>query len=336
MTADISKKMLDAHVAFELQQWEGANLIAGMNSEIDALWVHLTKKKVNDIVQKQTIMDALDRNLKEIKLTKEEREYFVALYTKFHKEAIESDYAVKDFLSKKNYDKAVKKIVALKDLREDLIKRAVNNPFYAEMISDTLYNGIKNFMSSEDSPAAKITGSSLFKFGSGLIGGALSGLEDGIDKNVKKFLKSNLQKTISQSESFMKEQLSDENLQVMASDAWDKIEDIEISQIAKFISPKQATAFLPIAEDIWEELKKDGKVREIVEIGVDFFFEQNGDKKIPEFLQGLNIDREKIKVEASIIALPLIDKLRKEGFLAERIKARLQKFYTSDAFLKIE
>lgn len=85
-------------------------------------------------------------------------------------------------------------MVALKDLRADLIKRAVNNPFYAEMISNTLYNGIKNFMNSEDGPASKITGSSLFKIGSGLLGGALSGIEDGIDKNVKKFLKSNLQK----------------------------------------------------------------------------------------------------------------------------------------------
>ncbi|MBK8674285.1 MAG: hypothetical protein IPN93_15300 [Bacteroidetes bacterium] len=335
MTAEIGKKILDAHVAFELQQWEGANLISGMNGEIDALWAHLTKKKVKDIVQKQTIMDALDRNLKEIKLTKEEKEYFIDLYGRFHKEALESEYAVKDYLSKKNFDKIVKKVVALKDLRADLIKRAVNNPFYAEMISNTLYNGIKNFMNSEDGPASKITGSSLFKIGSGLLGGALSGIEDGIDKNVKKFLKSNLQKTLSQSESFMKEQLSDENIEKMASDAWDKLEDIEVSQMAKFISPKQATAFLPIIEDIWEELKKDGKVREIAEIAVDHFFEQNGDKKIPEFLQGLNIDREKIKVEASIIALPLIEKLKKEGFLEERIRTRLSKFYNSDVFLAI-
>ena len=50
MTAEIGKKILDAHVAFELQQWEGANLISGMNGEIDALWAHLTKKKVKDIV----------------------------------------------------------------------------------------------------------------------------------------------------------------------------------------------------------------------------------------------------------------------------------------------
>ena len=121
----------------------------------------------------------------------------------------------------------------------------------------------------------------------------------------------------------------------MASDAWDKLDDIEVSQMAKFISPKQATAFLPIIEDIWEELKKDGKVREIAEIAVDHFFEQNGDKKIPEFLQGLNIDREKIKVEASIIALPLIEKLKKEGFLEERIRTRLSKFYNSDVFLAI-
>ena len=68
---------------------------------------------------------------------------------------------------------------------------------------------------------------------------------------------------------------------------------------------------------------------------MDHFFEQNGDKKIPEFLQGLNIDREKIKVEASIIALPLIEKLKKEGFLEERIRTRLSKFYNSDVFLAI-
>ncbi|MBK9635271.1 MAG: hypothetical protein IPO64_12440 [Bacteroidetes bacterium] len=67
------------------------------------------QEKVKDIVQKQTIMDALDRNLKEIKLTKEEKEYFIDLYGRFHKEALESEYTVKDYLSKKNFDKIVKK-----------------------------------------------------------------------------------------------------------------------------------------------------------------------------------------------------------------------------------
>ena len=56
MTAEIGKKILDAHVAFELQQWEGANLISGMNGEIDALWAHLTKKKVKDIAKELTLI----------------------------------------------------------------------------------------------------------------------------------------------------------------------------------------------------------------------------------------------------------------------------------------
>ncbi|MBX7225676.1 MAG: hypothetical protein K1X55_06580 [Chitinophagales bacterium] len=332
MSKELSKKLLEAHVAFELEQWEGSNLISGLNNEIDAAWEYFSKKKIKDLIKKQTIIEAYDRNLKEVKITKEQKDYFQDLYRELHQKSTESDYAVKDFLSRKNYDKLVKRIAGMKELREDLIKRAVSNPFYAEMISNTLYNGIKNFLSSEDSPASKITGSSLFKIGSGLLGNALSGMEDTIDKNVKKFLSNNLQKTISQSESYLKEQLSDQNIQKMATDAWDKIEDIELAELAKFLKPKDANAYTPIIEDIFEELRKDGVLKEIGHIVINHFFEYCGDMAVQDFLKDINIDREKIKVEATVFALPLIEKMRKDGFIEKRIRERLSKFYQSEKF----
>ncbi len=80
-------------------------------------------------------------------------------------------------------------------MREKIIKDIVQNPFYGEMIADTLYDGIKSF-AAQSGPSNETVGGSLFNLGKGILGAALSGVSDTIDKNIKKFIADNLQKSI--------------------------------------------------------------------------------------------------------------------------------------------
>ena len=105
----------------------------------------------------------------------------------------------------------------------------VKNPFYGEMIADTLYDGIKSF-AAQSGPSNETVGGSLFNIGKGLLGAALSGVSDTIDKNIKKFISDNLQKSLVKNEQMLKDKLSDAKLRVMAKTIWQKLEETKVEE----------------------------------------------------------------------------------------------------------
>jgi hypothetical protein len=231
MKTDI-KKIYEAHVAFELEQFGKKHLKANMKEEITAAWKWLDTVKLNDVASVENVIAFEERNIKDRKLTKHQKEYIIDLSESIHQLALKSKHTVADFLNEESFNDIADKLIEQKEIRDKLIKDIVNNPFYGEMIADTLYDGIKSF-AAQSGPSNETVGGSLFNLGKGILGAALSGVSDTIDKNIKKFISENLQKSIAKSEQTLKDKLSDAQLRKMAKNIWDKLEDTKVKDLAK-------------------------------------------------------------------------------------------------------
>ena len=184
MKAEI-KKIYEAHVAFELDQFGKKHLKTNIKEDVAAVWKWLDTVKLNDVASVQSVIAFEDRNIKDRKLTKHQKEYIVDISNSIHELALKSKHTVADFLDEESFHEIADKIIAQKELRDKLIKDIVHNPFYGEMIADTLYDGIKSF-AAQSGPSNETVGGSLFNLGKGILGAALSGVSDTIDKNIKK------------------------------------------------------------------------------------------------------------------------------------------------------
>ena len=78
MKADI-KKIYEAHVAFELEQFGKKHLKANMKEEITAAWKWLDTVKLNDVASVENVIAFEERNIKDRKLTKHQKEYIIDL-----------------------------------------------------------------------------------------------------------------------------------------------------------------------------------------------------------------------------------------------------------------
>lgn len=167
MKADI-KKIYEAHVAFELEQFGKKHLKATIKEEISAAWKWLDNVKLNEVASVEQVIAFQERNIKDRKLTKHQKEYLVDLSISVHHLALKSKHAVADFLNKESFDDIADKVIEQKEIREKLIKDIVHNPFYGEMIADTLYDGIKSF-AAQSGPSNETVGGSLFNLGKGIL-----------------------------------------------------------------------------------------------------------------------------------------------------------------------
>lgn len=329
MKADI-KKIYEAHVAFELEQFGKKHLKATIKEEISAAWKWLDNVKLNEVASVEQVIAFQERNIKDRKLTKHQKEYLVDLSISVHHLALKSKHAVADFLNKESFDDIADKVIEQKEIREKLIKDIVHNPFYGEMIADTLYDGIKSF-AAQSGPSNETVGGSLFNLGKGILGAALSGVSDTIDKNIKKFISENLQKSIAKSEQTLKDKLSDAQLRKMAQNIWDKLEDTDVKQLAKGVklTEKDRTAILHSAEKALQAALQSEPLAELNEHVLNHFFEHSGKKSIAQILEDNGITEKVAIRESEEFLIPYIEKAAKDGFLQERIEARLSKFYST-------
>lgn len=329
MKAEI-KKIYEAHVAFELEQFDKKHLKANIKEDVNAIWKWLDTVKLNDVSSVEKVIAFEERNIKDRKLTKHQKEYIIDISNSIHELALKSKHTVSDFLNEESFHDIADKLIEQRDVREKIIKDIVNNPFYGEMIADTLYEGIKSF-AAQSGPTNETVGGSLFNLGKGLLGAALSGVSDSIDRNIKKFISENLQKSIAKSEQSLKEKLSDAKLKKLAKNIWDKLEDTKVKDLAKGVKLNDVDrkAILDSVEKAVNAALQTDPVAELNEHVLTHFFEHSGKKSIVQILEDNGIT-EKIAIkETDEFLIPFIEKATKDGFLKERIESRLSKFYTT-------
>lgn len=325
MKAEI-KKIYDAHVQFELEQFDKKHIKSNIKEDVHAVFKWLEKVTLNDITSADDVKAFLKRNVKHYELSDEQRDYAKDLAKHIHDHAKKSKHTVSSYITEKRFFEISEKLIAQKEWREEMIEKIAHNPVYGEIIADTLYDGIKQFMQ-QSGPSNESVGGSLFNIGKGLLGAALSGVQDNIDSTVKKFIAANLSKTLQKSEQNLKDRFSEPKLRLMSKTIWNKIHDVKISDYAKKIKTKDINEGLDIAEQVAGDILKNTTTEEISDFVLDHFFDYVGDKNITQLLEENGVTMEKVIKETEAFAIPVIEKARKDGFLQERIEARLSKFY---------
>lgn len=324
-----ANQLLEAHVQYELGLLKGKNLKKQVEDTVDAVWSWMEKEKVNSIMDKEKIISYLERNVKNKKTPKEVKKYSEDLSLKLLKEAKDDDSKLSEIVDKEFFDKVMKEISEQEELRNKLIEKAVGNPFYAEMITNTIYNAIKSF-SSEEGPAKKIPGASSFlKFGQGLLNQAMPDLEETIDRSVKKFINTNLQKFISQSEKYVKDHLDEDRIIEFGEKAYKKLEKIEVKDIAKNIKEKDVKKGVSVADEVFSDVKKLDFTKEVVELVIDHFIEYHEGYTIAKLLENMDMSKESITHEAVIAFEPIAESWLKQGTYEKWIRERLSGFYGS-------
>ena len=329
MKADI-QKIYDAHVAFELEQFDKKHIKTNIKEETVALWKWLDSVKLDEVASVENVIAFQERNIKDRKLTKHQKEYVIDISNSIHELALKSKHTVADFLDEESFNDIADKIIDQKEMRDRIIKDVVNNPFYGEMIADTLYDGIKSF-AAQSGPSNETVGGSLFNLGKGILGAALSGVSDTIDKNIRKFISDNLQKSIAKSEQTLKDKLSDTQLRKMAKTIWDKLEETKVKDIAKGVklTDIDRKEILNSVEKAVSAAMQTDAISVLNEHVLNHFFDHSGKKSIAQILEDNGIT-EKIAVkETEEFLIPFVEKASKDGFLKERIESRLGKFYNT-------
>ncbi|MFN3714497.1 MAG: hypothetical protein ACK4SX_12635 [Alcanivoracaceae bacterium] len=322
-----AQALLDAQVAFVITQLTGKNLEQRVQHLVDEVLDLTSKLKLADVVTATMIKQTAHRYAIHHEIPPAIPELVGEVARQIYQLESHDTNQLFDLLTDEQFRELMKKIVEMKQLRERMIREAVGNPIYGEMISEVLYHGITDYIT-QNPLTKKIPGAqSMMKLGKSVMDMASPNAEAGI----KKYIGQNINASLKQSEKFLVRNLTDEKITRIATDVWNEIKLNKIGVFRSYVSETDIEDFFVIGFEYWRDLRKTDYYREMIDAGIDFFFAKYGKSTLNELLDEMGVSREMIVAEGMHYAPHVITVLKKKGILEKLVRSQLEPFYQSDA-----
>ncbi|GAB3670780.1 hypothetical protein [Salinisphaera aquimarina] len=326
--------LLEAHVAFEIEQWQGKGAARRLRAEVDAIWAWAKDTPLHRLVSVDTVRGAAERLALDMTLPDRLAAVIGHIADHLIRLDVNHDTRVQDVVDEALFEDGVSLFVELEALRSRLIKRLLDSPVYTALASDVLYQGIKDYIFADSGAIKSIPGvSSLIKGSTSAVSKRLPGLEAQVEKRVRGYIENNTAKTLARSEQLLLESLDETRIRAIADEIWTQIHAKPLS-IDDVIDRDELQKLVDFGLRVWQELRETQYVGELVDQAVVSFFDEYGDQPITELLQHVGVDRDLLRQEAEVLAPAVIDGLAESGLLEGVIRRRLEAFYTSKAFDK--
>ena len=224
-------------------------------------------------------------------------------------------------------DKIAQYVASKSGHRQRLIKTVVNNPAFAAMITQLIQHSIQDYM--DNSVIAKsVPGVSRFmKMGKSVLE---SVTDTNLDQTIQHYLQKNVQKLTQMSESVLNQHFDDEKLYHFQANLWHKIKDLPLSVLKNYIEVQDLSQTVNLGHEIWDHLRQSDYLKQQVHDGVYAWYVRNQARPFDLLLHDLNIDEALVQQQLQQLLNPVIQKMIAEGYLKQRARHYLEKFYYSE------
>jgi hypothetical protein len=328
------QKLLDAHVKFELQRWQGEALRSMIVEEVEALYAWLATVRLNEVVQPAQVVAFIRRTVIDTPISPEAidsiRESVQVVFELLREDAT----PIEAIAPRALYDRVAESVIGMEALRREVTHQVVASPVYTTLLSNVLYQGIKGYALSDNALSRKIPGaSSLVRFSQSALSSAAPQLEKAIDRQLTAFIHDNLHEIIVESERFLNNALNEKALRAVADDLWAANAQTTMATIAGYTDAALIDDAVALIRDFWLHVRQTPLFLEIVEQLVRNVFLRHGKKTVAALLAELSVTPALIADEVYAFAAPTASSALQSGYLEQRIRARLAAFYDSCEYL---
>lgn len=216
--------------------------------------------------------------------------------------------------------------------RQRLIKTVVNNPAFSALISQLIQHSIQDYL--DNSVMSKrVPGVGHFmKMGKSVLETVT---DSNLNQTITHYLQKNILKISQMSERVLNQHFNDDKLYHFQANLWHKIKVMPLSVLRNYIEVHDLPKTVEMGHEIWEHIRQTPYLKQQVHDGVYAWYARNQERTFDLLLRDLNIDEALIEHELSQLLIPVLQQVIETGYLRERARPYLEKFYYSDQVVHI-
>lgn len=239
---------------------------------------------------------------------------------------------IEDIIPVTTIDKIALYISSKSGHRKALIKKIVNNPSFSTMLTELIHHSIQDYIDNSVMNK-KVPGVGRFmKMGKSVLE---SVTDTNLDDTVKSYLQKNIIKISQLSETVLNRNFDDNKLYHFQANLWHKIKSAPLSNVKKYVEINDLPKTVGLGHEIWEHLRQTDYLKKQVHDGIYAWYVRNQERTFDQILHDINIDEALISNELQAVLEPVIKQMISTEHLKTRARIYLEKFYYSEATLKI-
>jgi hypothetical protein len=332
----LADRLLEQHVQHELEHFSRDRVLDELGRDLDILLEATDAVTLRELVGPETVKAIIARQTVEREIPAIVPEMAAAFTNHLVSQPFHQQATPADIISRDRIEGFVDELLLLKEQREELIDRMLEQPVYKDLVANLTFEAIVRYVYEENLLSRRIPGvSSALKFSSRMLNKAVSGLDEVWEKSIKSYIARNVEKFVKDSADFLSENLTDEELKAGIMDARDSFSGKSLDTLQNGLGEVEWSEFVVMGYDFWLSFRRTEYFRHCYETVVDRLFEQYGDYRLASLLQEFNIDRATVMIELEAVLPDVLEALHDNGVLEAMLRRRLERFYTSDAALAV-
>lgn len=322
------QSLLDAHVAHELEQWTGS-LAQNIDAETEAFFEWASSTPLNKLTTAKRVKTAAKSLVVDMPLPESIAELVGSIAARLVALPVNRETKLDDIVSETLLEDSVDQILALSELRDAIIAGSIESPLFTMLVSDILYNGIRDYMAAGTEKLGAVSG--ILAKGAGAIGKQIDGK---LEKRLRGYISANAKNIARQSKTFLQTSLNEDRLRELVDEVWDVVADANLS-VADVLQEDELHGMAAYGQRFWLELRQTAYFQTLLNEGIQAYFDSYGKRPITEALADVGVDAALIKAEAAALLPPLTKALVDTGYLESVLRRRLGGFYESSAAEKL-
>ncbi len=325
----LAQTLLDAHTRQLLQQLSTEQLQQTVPSEITAVISAIADRPIVTLVD----LDALKRLLRQQILQRPApdllRQINLDLARHLLALPLQRQTRVADLVASGHIETLIDRLLDLEDLRRDVVNAVLASPVYSDVLSDLLYNGIRDYLLEDNILTKKVPGmSSLMKLGKGMVN-RMGGLEEGIERTIKQTIAKNLRASLELSEQLIEKACKGPRLRQTLLEAWTKARGLSLDKFTAYVGERELVDTESMLHTFWEDVRQTPYASTLLNAIVDAIAASLAELTLAQTLAQLDLDVAAIGTEVLACIEPALAQLRQSGHLEQRLRAHLSLFYAS-------
>lgn len=326
----VLEHLFEAHVTYELAQFNEDHFPAFLEKEITYLIEHTKNSKLSDWVDAQTIKALIQEHVVQSAIPGSVADISGQLSDRIFTSDFHNKTILKQIISRAQFEEFIDKALELKEQRNNGLDKLIDLPIYTDLISGILFQSIIHYIYDNNLISKNIPGvSSLLKAGKSFMHKAAPNLGSGIEESVRTYIANSLELIIVESKAFLTESVTDEDLKESAMELWSRLENKPISEFQRGMNSLDLSEFIALGYNFWLTFRKSSYFRSCYESSVDFFFELYAEFTLDELMEEFQVTPSKISTEIQRFAPSLIHGMKASGYLEQAIRRHLNGFYQS-------
>ncbi len=215
--------------------------------------------------------------------------------------------------------------------RQRLIKTVVNNPAFSALITQLIQHSIQDYL--DNSMSKRVPGVGHFmKMGKSVLETVT---DSNLNDTINHYLQKNILKISQMSEKVLNQHFNDDKLYHFQANLWHKIKVMPLSVLRHYVEVQDLPKTVGIGHEIWEHIRQTPYLKQQVHDGVYAWYARNQERTFDLLLRDLNIDEELIQNQLTDLLSPVLQQVITTGYLRQRARVYLEKFYYSEAVNQI-